>query len=110
VKWDKVCRPLEEGGLGIKNLRAFNNALLGKWEWKIKNERLGLWYRALENKYGIRDGVISEGDRGSSVWRYDMCSINVSGRETSSIYIVKEVYKNLMTGLIFSPNPSLARA
>jgi hypothetical protein len=23
-------------------LRAFNNALLGKWEWKIKNERFGL--------------------------------------------------------------------
>jgi hypothetical protein len=34
----KVCRPLEEGGPGIKNLRDFNMALLGKWVWKIKSE------------------------------------------------------------------------
>ncbi|XP_058725767.1 uncharacterized protein LOC131597068 [Vicia villosa] len=42
VNWDKVCKPLEEGGLGFKNLRAFNDALLGKWGWKIMCERGGL--------------------------------------------------------------------
>ena len=30
VSWDKVCSPIFEGGLGIKNLRVFNRALLGK--------------------------------------------------------------------------------
>jgi hypothetical protein len=30
VKWDKVCSPIDEGGLGIRNVRRFNQALLGK--------------------------------------------------------------------------------
>jgi hypothetical protein len=35
VKWEKVCRPLEEGGLGLKNLKVLNLALLSKWKSKI---------------------------------------------------------------------------
>jgi hypothetical protein len=31
VEWDKVCSPIDEGGLRIRNLRRFNQALLGKW-------------------------------------------------------------------------------
>lgn len=31
VKWSLVCRPKEEGGLGVRNLGLFNKALLGKW-------------------------------------------------------------------------------
>jgi hypothetical protein len=30
VKWDMVCSPYSHGGLAIKNLRRFNEALLGK--------------------------------------------------------------------------------
>ena len=29
VKWAIVCTPLSSGGLGIRNLRIFNEALLG---------------------------------------------------------------------------------
>jgi hypothetical protein len=31
VSWSKVCSPISEGGLGIRNLLMFNRALLGKW-------------------------------------------------------------------------------
>jgi hypothetical protein len=31
VSWDKVCSSISEGGLGICNIRRFNQALLGKW-------------------------------------------------------------------------------
>ena len=31
VAWENVCSPLEAGGLGVKNLVHFNQALLGKW-------------------------------------------------------------------------------
>jgi len=31
VNWFKVCNPILEGGMGIKNLVMFNWALLGKW-------------------------------------------------------------------------------
>jgi hypothetical protein len=33
VSWAKVCSPIFAGGLGIRNLRMFNCALLGKWLW-----------------------------------------------------------------------------
>ena len=37
VKWDTVCLPKNKGGLGIKDLSKFNEALLGKWGWELAN-------------------------------------------------------------------------
>lgn len=31
VNWTKICEPTQCGGLGIRNLLTFNQALLGKW-------------------------------------------------------------------------------
>ena len=33
VAWEKVCVPVELGGLGIRSVASFNQALLGKWLW-----------------------------------------------------------------------------
>ncbi|XP_039141329.1 uncharacterized protein LOC120278666 [Dioscorea cayenensis subsp. rotundata] len=35
VSWVRLCRSREQGGWNILNLEVFNNALLGKWWWKI---------------------------------------------------------------------------
>jgi hypothetical protein len=35
LEWDKVCTPIAEGGLGIRNIRRFNQAFLGKWLWRF---------------------------------------------------------------------------
>jgi len=32
VRWEKLCRPKQEGGLGIRDLGKFSVALLGKWK------------------------------------------------------------------------------
>jgi hypothetical protein len=42
VKWDKITRPKQKGGLGIKDLRKMNISLLCKWWWKLEHEE-GLW-------------------------------------------------------------------
>src|SRR4051812_9807983 len=34
VSWKKVCLPIENGGLAIKNILDFNLALLNKWRWR----------------------------------------------------------------------------
>jgi hypothetical protein len=39
VSWSEGCSPILEGGLGIRNLRIFNKALLGKWLWRYAHER-----------------------------------------------------------------------
>lgn len=43
VKWEQVCKSKSEGGLGVKDIEAFNNALLLKWRWRLLVEEGGLW-------------------------------------------------------------------
>lgn len=52
IKWETVCLRKEDGGLGVRRLMEFNLALLGKWWWRILQERGNLWYRVLCARYG----------------------------------------------------------
>ena len=52
VNWNQVCQPINLGGLGIRNLRVFNKALLGKWLWRFGTEREALWRQVIVAKYG----------------------------------------------------------
>ena len=50
VKWEILCQPKDQGGLGIQNLEVQNKCLLSKWLYKLLNED-GLWQQFLRNKY-----------------------------------------------------------
>ena len=56
VNWTKVCSPIHEGGLGIWNLRLFNRALIGKWQWHFASESGARWRKVVEAKYGSKKG------------------------------------------------------
>lgn len=52
VEWDKVCVPMRKGGLGVRRLKLFNQALLGKWLWRFACERERWWRKIIVAKYG----------------------------------------------------------
>lgn len=53
VKWDLVCKSMEEGDLGIRSLKELNATLLGKWLWRLGDGSASLWKQLLIYKYDI---------------------------------------------------------
>uniref|UniRef100_A0A8I6YHT0 Uncharacterized protein n=1 Tax=Hordeum vulgare subsp. vulgare TaxID=112509 RepID=A0A8I6YHT0_HORVV len=51
ARWDMICRPKDQGGLGIENLEVKNKCLLSKWLYRISTETEGMWIQILRNKY-----------------------------------------------------------
>ena len=47
---------MEEGGLGIRRVGLFNQALLGKWLWCFGKEVHRLWHQVIATKYGVDSG------------------------------------------------------
>jgi hypothetical protein len=100
VKWSDLCRPKEEGGLGIKNLRLVNVSLLMKWCWRLLVSQDDLWSLVLKAKYGADIGYSSEllgcgNKRFASFWWKDLCKLgqtNVNSNEDwCSEVMVKKV-------------------
>src|SRR4051812_15617576 len=52
VSWDTVCKPREEGGLGVRNVEIMNVALISKWKWRILSEKEAVWCDVLKARYG----------------------------------------------------------
>ena len=50
AKWDILCKPKDQGGLGIHNLELKNIALLSKWLYRLLTAD-GTWQQILRNKY-----------------------------------------------------------
>ena len=50
AKWDILCRPKDQGGLGILNLQLQNKCLLAKWLVNLLNTN-DIWQTILTNKY-----------------------------------------------------------
>lgn len=42
VRWSLVCKPKEEGSLGVRDVRAVNLSLLAKWKWRLIQDRNAL--------------------------------------------------------------------
>ena len=53
VSWGDLCKPKEEGGLRLKNIKKFNFSLLAKWRWRFIAQEKGKWKEVLQSKYGV---------------------------------------------------------
>ncbi|KAG7533089.1 hypothetical protein ISN45_Aa08g007260 [Arabidopsis thaliana x Arabidopsis arenosa] len=80
----KVCRPKREGGLGLKEARVMNKALLAKVGWRLLSNKSSLWTKVLRIKYIVGEvhdhSWVVPKSKWSSRWR----SIGVGLREVVS--------------------------
>ncbi|GJU89583.1 RNA-directed DNA polymerase, eukaryota, reverse transcriptase zinc-binding domain protein [Tanacetum coccineum] len=78
VSWHSVCKPKEQGGLGIKDLQLWNEVLLVKQLWNVISNKNTLWVK----------WVNSESLKGKSIWE-------VNAQSNSSVgwkEMLKEIY------------------
>ena len=69
IAWKYLCRPIEEGGLGFKDLNYLVEAFSIKLWWNFKNQNF-LWAQFMKKKYcRIHHPRVAKVSRGSHVWK-----------------------------------------
>ncbi|XP_024043004.1 uncharacterized protein LOC112099765 [Citrus clementina] len=79
MKWDLLCKPKTNGGIGLKNLHDFNVAMLGKQVWKLLTNLKSLIGQIFKARYFPRTSIV-EADLGhnpSFVWRSLMAAKHI---------------------------------
>ena len=71
--WEKVVWLMKTGGLGIRRIGLFNEALIGKWLWCFGNEITHLWRQVIATKYVEASGGwctrVVKGTHGCGMWK-----------------------------------------
>ena len=71
VKWSKLCEKKEEGGIGFRDIKVFNQALLAKQGWRFLQNPQSLVRQVFKYKYFPRCGFMEAGVgyHASYAWR-----------------------------------------
>ncbi|KAL0361607.1 UNVERIFIED_CONTAM: hypothetical protein Sradi_3845200 [Sesamum radiatum] len=71
VAWDLICRPYEEGGLGVRDVLALNQALMSKNLWDvIRGKRDSIWLDWIfQNRLRDQTVWVARENTGSWSWR-----------------------------------------
>ena len=79
VSWKKLCRPKAEGGMGFKDLKVFNLALLAKQGWRLQQNPNSLAHRIMKAKYFSSTSFLEAhlGKKPSYIWRSIMAARNI---------------------------------
>ena len=68
--WEALCKPTALGGMGFKDLKKFNEAILAKQIWRLLTGHTSLFYQVFQAKYfpncSILDAKLSSG---SYIWQ-----------------------------------------
>lgn len=71
LSWDKLCEVKEDVGLGFKNLREFNVAMLAKQAWRLVNDCNSVVTALMKARYYPRSNFLNAemGNNPSYIWR-----------------------------------------
>ncbi|KAK4381539.1 hypothetical protein Sango_2958200 [Sesamum angolense] len=71
VAWEQVCKPTSHGGLGIRNIQAMNNALMGKHLWQVLTKKQDSIWVSWILKYKLKNGTLwaAKDNDGSWTWK-----------------------------------------
>lgn len=71
IAWHKLCQIEEEGGLGIKDLKIFNKALIQKVVWQLVTNQDRVWVGIIKAKYFPQNSFWSAEDKQgtSNLWK-----------------------------------------
>ena len=75
VRWEELCKPKEQGGMGFKDLSRFNDALLTKQTWSLLHDKSTLFYLIFKAKF------------------FPLCSIMEATCPSSASYAWKSIIK-----------------
>lgn len=51
VRWDDLCRHKNQGGMGLKDLTLFNEAMLAKLAWRLLHDDSSLFYKVFKARF-----------------------------------------------------------
>ena len=71
INWEWLCEPKKKGGMGFRNINAFNLAMLAKQAWRLLNQQNSLFFRVYKARYFPMCSFLEAklGSNPSYVWR-----------------------------------------
>ena len=71
IKWEELCKPKSQGGMGFKDLSMFNDALLAKQTWRLLHNKTSLFYRVFKSKFFPTSTIMEAANLSSAsyAWR-----------------------------------------
>ena len=88
IAWDKLAIPKSQGGMGFRDMHAFNIALLGKQAWRIITNPASLCSQVLSTRYLHNQDLMSATipKAASRTWKAIL-----AGREGLKLGLIKRV-------------------
>ena len=79
TSWEKLSKPKRVGGLGFRDLHAFNIAMLARQAWRLIQNPNSLCAQVLSARYYPNDSILNASPKGgiSYTWRSILKGINL---------------------------------
>jgi hypothetical protein len=71
LPWHTLCKSKNNGGIGLRDLGIFNEALLAKQVWRLLHNPSSLFFKVFKAKYFPRCSIleVQQSTKGSYAWR-----------------------------------------